>query len=544
MRVADAIGRTLGELGVSHVFGVVGSGNFHVTNALVGSGATFVAARHESAAVSMADAYARITRGIGVVTVHQGPGLTNAMTALTEAAKARTPLLVLAADTSAEAVRSNFRIGQGPMVAAVGAVAERVYTPDSAAHDLARAWHTATAQRRTVVLNLPLDVQAAVIDHFDLTLPESLAAPAPATAAIAAVADLIARSERPVIVGGRGAVLADARAPLEDLGDRIGALLATSANGHGLFAGSEWNVGISGGFATPIALKLLPQADLILGFGASLNMWTTRHGALVGANARIVQIDSDGDAIGAHRPVDVGVVADAAEAARAIAAELVQRSHGSLGFRDDPTRTAIGSGSWREETFDDASNGEFIDPRTASIALDELLPEQRTVALDSGHFMGWPPMYLRVPDPAGFVFAQAFQSIGLGLGSAIGAAVARPDRLTVACLGDGGALMAAGEFETAVRLGLEMLIVIYNDAAYGAEVHHFKGEPHDIVRFPDTDFAAFARGLGAQGATVRSTGDLKALEDWLGDPRGPFVADLKVVPTVVAEWLEEAFRSH
>lgn len=544
MHVADAVGRALGELGVRHVFGVVGSGNFHVTNALVESGATFVAARHECAAVSMADAYARVSRGVGVASVHQGPGLTNAMTAIAEAAKARTPLLVLAADTSAEAVRSNFRIGQGPMVAAVGAVAERVYTPESAAHDLARAWHTATAQRRTVVLNLPLDVQAAAIDHFNLTVPESLAAPAPATASIAAVADLIARSERPVIIGGRGAVLADARGPLEELGDRIGAILATSANGHGLFAGSEWNLGISGGFASPIALQLLPQADLILSFGASLNMWTTRHGALVGPDAKVVQIDADADAIGVHQSVDIGVVADAAEAGRALAAELTQRSHDSQGYRDEGTRSAIASGSWRDEPFDDASTGEFVDPRTVSIALDEFLPVERTVAVDSGHFMGWPPMYLRVPDPAGFVFTQAFQSIGLGLGSAIGAATARPDRVTVACLGDGGAMMAAGEFESAARLGLKMLIAVYNDSAYGAEVHHFKGGPHDTVRFPDTDFAAFARGLGAQSATVRSVDQLKAVGDWLGDPQGPFVADLKVVPTVVAEWLEEAFRAH
>ena len=92
-----------------------------------------------------------------------------------------------------------------------------------------------------------------------------------------------------------------------------------------------------------------------------------------------------------------------------------------------------------------------------------------------------------------------------------------------------------------------MLVVIYNDAAYGAEVHHFAphGLPVDLVRFPDTDFAAVARSLGLAGLTVRSRADLVPLGDWLNGPQSPgMVIDAKVVPTVVAEWLEEAFRGH
>ena len=95
------------------------------------------------------------------------------------------------------------------------------------------------------------------------------------------------------------------------------------------------------------------------------------------------------------------------------------------------------------------------------------------MAVDSGNFMGYPSMYLSVPDADGFCFTQAYQSIGLGLASAIGSAIARPDRLTVAALGDGGALMGISELETVVRLGLPMVIVVYDDEAYGAEVHHF-----------------------------------------------------------------------
>src|SRR5690606_40310549 len=138
---------------------------------------------------------------------------------------------------------------------------------------------------------------------------------------------------------------------------------------------------------------------------------------------------------------------------------------------------------WRAVSCVDHSRDGRVDPRTLSIALDDLLTAERMVAVDSGNFMGYPSMYLSVPDTAGFCFPQAFQSVGLGLASGIGVALARPDRLTVAALGDGGFLMSAQELSTAVRLQIPLLVVVYNDAAYGAEVHHFgpDGHPLDTV---------------------------------------------------------------
>ena len=213
------------------------------------------------------------------------------------------------------------------------------------------------------------------------------------------------------------------------------------------------------------------------------------------------------------------MIGDAAATARA----LLDAGVRNAGVRDDALAAEIAAGSWRDEPYVDARIAGRMDPRTLSIALDALLPDERTVAVDSGHFMGFPPMYLRVPDPAGFVFTQAFQSIGLGLASGIGAAIARPDRLTVACLGDGGALMSLPELETLARLRLPMLVVIYNDAAYGAEVHHFRphGHPVELVQFPDTDFAALASAAGARGVTVRDPDDLAAVEAWLASRDGP-----------------------
>jgi thiamine pyrophosphate-dependent acetolactate synthase large subunit-like protein len=543
--VGEAVAGALVDLGADRVFGVIGSGNYVVTTTMDARGARFVAARHESAAVCMADGYARASGRVGVASVHQGPGLTNALTGLAEAAKSRTPLLLLAADTPSAAVHSNFRVDQAAACAAVGAAVERVHTPQSALQDVERAWRRARDHRRTVVLLLPLDVQAAEVQPAASpaagTLPRP---PAPAAAAIAEAADLVQRSRRPAILAGRGAVGSDARQRLIALADAIGAVLATSAVANGLFAGHPYDVGISGSFASPTAAELLASADLVLGFGASLNNWTTKHGALIAPGAGVVQVDLDEEAIGARRPVDVGVVADAAEAAAGLLEELGRRGFQGQGFRSPELAARIARGRWRDQPYQDASTGSTIDPRTLTIALDDLLPADRALAVDSGHFMGWPVMYLPVMAAHAFVFNQAYQSIGLGLGAAIGAAVADPDRVTVAALGDGGTFMSLGELETAARLRLPLLLVVYNDDAYGAEVHHFTDRPDglDLVRFPETDIAAVGRAVGADGVTVRRLEDLKAVESWLAYPDRPLVVDAKVTPTVVGAWLEEAFR--
>jgi thiamine pyrophosphate-dependent acetolactate synthase large subunit-like protein len=548
MQVSEAIGRVLVDCGVDVFFGLVGSGNFTVTNSLHAAGAVYYSARHEGGAVMMADGYARACGKIGVVSVHQGPGFTNTLTGLTEAAKSRTPLLVLAADTPAEALWSNFKIDQAALATTAGAIAERVRGTETAAEDVLRALRRTQVERRPVVLNIPINVVEAFCADDSLAIPDwpVLEPPLPSNSSIAEVADLIASSNRPVIVAGRGAALAGAREALEALGDRVGALLATSAVGHGLFAGHPYCVGIAGGFSTSFAVQLLSEADIVLAFGASLNHWTVRHGRLFSPSAKIVQVDLDQAVIGALHRVDVGVVGDAAQAAWAIVGELDQRDVRREGFRSKVLAHEIATQRWRDEPYEDRGTAEYIDPRTLTIALDDLLPMERTVATDSGHFLGYPSMYLAVPDQQGFVFSQAFQSVGLGLASGVGAAVARPDRLCVAAIGDGGALMALGELETAARYRLPMVVVIYNDAAYGAEVHHFGplGHPVHLTRFPDTDFAALARAAGAEGITVRDSGELSPIKAWLERRDGPLVIDAKVNPDVRAEWLEEAFRAH
>ena len=547
MLVSEAIGQVLADSGIEAFFGLAGSGNFAVLNALHEAGATFYSSRHETGAVMMADGYARASGKVGVASVHQGPGFTNSLTGLTEAAKAGTPLVVLAADIPAGTLWSNFKVDQGALAATLGAIPERVRGAQTAAADTARALRRTQTERRPVVLSIPIDVvEEERHDGRAVPLWPPLEPPVPSEDSVAAVANLLAHSRRPAIIAGRGAAIAGAGEALETLGDRVGAVLATSAMAHGLFSGNPYSVGIAGGFSSSLAMRLMGEADVVLAFGASLNHWTVRHGGLFSPEARVVQVDLDAQAIGRGHRSDIGVVGDAAGAARAIACELEQRGVRGEGFRNGWLEREISEGRTRDEPYEDLGTAEYIDPRTLTITLDDLLPWERTVCTDSGHFLGYPAMYLDVPDEQGFVFPNAFQSVGLGLASGIGAAIARPERLCVAAVGDGGAMMALGELETAARYKLPMLIVVYNDAAYGAEVHHFgpMGRPVELARFPETDFAALARAAGADGITVRNEGDLSPVLDWLEERDRPLVIDAKVNPEIRAEWLAEAFRSH
>lgn len=414
--VAELIGHALAKLGASHCFGVVGSGNFTVTNALRAAGVPFTAARHEGGAATMADAYARMSDTVSLVSLHQGCGLTNAATGIGEAAKSRTPVVVLAAEATAAAVSSNFSMDQPGFARSVTADSHRVHSAASALTDVVRAFTTARDERRTVVLSLPLDVQAETAPASSVAALETLAAPSspapprPANTAVVDLVDLLATSARPVIIAGRGA--RGAGAELRALGEASGALLATSAVAKGLFNGDAFDLGISGGFSSPLTAELIAAADLIIGVGCALNGWTTRHGRLINANAKIVQIDLERQALGALRPITLGVLGDAAETASAALTELKQRgaartAGASSGHRYRSEGLAeriaassrwadvpLGEGSVSADLSGQSANGEtLIDPRVLSRELDRMLPPDRIVSIDSGNFMGYPSQY-------------------------------------------------------------------------------------------------------------------------------------------------------
>jgi thiamine pyrophosphate-dependent acetolactate synthase large subunit-like protein len=337
-------------------------------------------------------------------------------------------------------------------------------------------------------------------------------------------------------------VISDAEATLTALAERCGSLLATSVCGHGLFFGNPWSLGISGGFSSPIADELIADSDCIVAFGAQ---WTTKKGKLIASGATVAQVDVEAAKIGYQMPVRIAVHGDAKATAEALLGELDRRGMPTRsGRRDEAMRERIRAGDNHHYPHPDESSEDFIDPRTLSKAVDAILPRDRVVASDSGHFCGWVPRYLRVPNARASCLSHSFQSVGLGLPSAIGLAIANPGKLAVLGTGDGGFLMSMADLETAIRLKLRLAILVYNDSSYAAEVHYFRRQGYsvDIVQFPQTDFAAIARGFGARGATVRTLADLDPLKAWVAEGApGVFVIDGKINPDLEADWHAEHF---
>src|SRR6202521_794686 len=374
--VAAVIARDIAAFGARRCFGLLGTANFKISHGLVEAGVELISARHECNAASMADAYAKATGELTLVSVHSGPGLTNALTGIAEAAKSRTPLLVLAGDVPNGAVKNNFYIEQAEMVRAVGAVSERLHTPGSARDDMLRAVTRALRDRQTVVLSMPLDVQHTPLASNlpPLDLPPAPGRLFPDPRAVERLADALLRAQRPLILGGRGAVIAGAEQDLVALADSVGALLATSVCGHGLFSGNPWSVGISGGFSSPVAAELIAESDFILTFGASLTQWTTKKGKLLAPGAVVAQVDIDAPKLGYQMPVQIAVHGDAKATAEALLAELGKRGSSKAGRRNNAMRERIRSGDNHHFPHSDESSKEFIDLRTLSKAVDAILP--------------------------------------------------------------------------------------------------------------------------------------------------------------------------
>jgi thiamine pyrophosphate-dependent acetolactate synthase large subunit-like protein len=331
---------------------------------------------------------------------------------------------------------------------------------------------------------------------------------------------VLARSRRPLLLAGLGAYRSGAAQPITALADRPGALLTTTVMADGLYRDNPWSLGICGGFAAPRAAELIGAADVVVAFGASLSDFTLHGGMLLDPAATVIQVNLDRAPTTSR--VNLCVTGDAADVACALLDGVRAGAMPASSWRGEVAGRIgrigrIGRTGWEHEPYDDASTVSRIDPRTLSLALAGLLPVARTLVMDGGHFVGWPAMYWPAADPSALVFTgAAFQTIGLGFAGAVGAAVGRTDRTTVVALGDGGALMGLPELETLIRVSRSALVVIFTDAAYGAEVHMYRPLVADTspATFGDTDFAALARSLGAKAATVRTVADLDGLRAW------------------------------
>ena len=587
--------RALARVLASHAtacFGLMGNGNAHLIEDLAAEGVTYTAVRHEAGTVAAADAYTRISGKIAIATTTYGAGFTNTLTALAEAAQARTPMLVVVGDAPSAGLRP-WDVDQEMLAAALG-VRTYALSVTNIERTVERAASYAARLHRPVVLAIPYDIVSAEAvppeapapkpEGIDLSDPEVLAAltasvsqqaiapPAGPVSPVNAVLDhqietaahALLEAERPFVLAGRGAHLAGAGDELGALAGCLGALTASTALGRSIFPNAQYDLGVTGGFGQTAAMELVAQADVVVAVGASLNQFTMRFGDLFGPGTTVIRIDTEQVAAPATKqPITHQLLQGDARTTVAALTHAIERERARTTLeheRHGDWAVPRGTPPWREsiaglepggalrarDTGSMACADGRLDPRAVATRIGELLPEDRHVTSDGGHFLGWANMYWPVASPERMIMVgTAYQTIGLGLSTVAGVATAVPGTTIVLSTGDGGGLMALADLETAIRVADSCVIVVWNDAAYGAEVHLYgeMGLDQGPMLIPEVDFAGVASALGAQGVRVSQLADLDALESWVAaGARGTILLDCRVSRGVVAEYQREIQR--
>ena len=537
MKVYEAIAQALLAEHDGPIFGLMGDGNMSLWGAPGREPrATLLSSRNEAGAVAMADGYFRATGRVGVATVTCGPGLTQVGTSLMAAVRNRSAMVLVIGEIPPGDKNRLQSMDQRRFVEACSTRFHTITKPDNVGEEIAEAFYTARVQRCPVVLNLPMDIQERSFDWDFEYRPSNAFLPkgndVASEEALAPIVEKLISAERPIIIAGRGARNAAAKSAIVELADRVGALLATSLQAKGLFAGHDYDIGIAGAYASAPGEQLFADADFVLGVGAELGYYTT-EGGLLFPGAEVARIDI------APAPLELGILpglyarGDALKTVKSISAMLGARKVQKEGYRTDAMRAVRDAAP---EPIEKPTDG--LDPRTLLQCIGRSLPRNALVTCGAGHFLGFAAMHLPLPDDADMQFSLQFGAVGQTLPVAFGIGAAHPRRPHIVIEGDGSLMMNLQELDTVVRYKQQMVLVIWNDSAFGAEVHKLRAkgfEPTLAAWETSPDFVALAKAFGGDGVSL-------AKEDDIGDAiakglahGGLFVIDARVSPSSVSD---------
>jgi acetolactate synthase I/II/III large subunit len=539
MKVYEALARAFVAEGTTAVFGMMGDANMYWMNELDKLGVRQFEVRHEGGGLAMADGWARTDGNPGVCTTTSGPGVAQLATTLLVAARARTPMVAFVGESPAGDDSYVQRLDQRKFADACEAGFVHLAKADIAFEAVQTAFYRARTESRPILLSAPMNVQQQAFDDDEEYVPSTAllahAAPIfPNPAATAAAADVLAGAQRPVIIVGRGAIRSGAEEPILRLAETTGALIATTLMAKTWLSDrDEFHVGISGLYSTKTAMELFQESDCVVAIGAGLNKYTTEHGYLY-PGARFIQIDTKPHVImGDGRSADVYVQADATLGVRDLLKALSDRGAHQTGYRTPEVKERLTT------AFEDHQEYELepgtVDPRDLCRILDEKIPAEVGLVIGGGQNICFSTI-LMTRKRRMLLANQHFGCIGQGLTTAIGAMVATEDQPAFLVEGDAGFMMHLPEFETAVRYGLPILVVLFNDQLLGAEYHKAvaKGLNADLARITTPDLGAVGRALGGRGTLVTDLDTLRtAIDEYLADP-APTIIDARISTSVIS----------
>lgn len=522
----EAVVAALRALGVRHVFGIVSVHNIPIFDAVLRDGSIEpIAVRHEQAAVHAADGYARATGQLGVAIASTGPGTTNAMTGLFEAAAASSPVLLLTGqvDTTWYGKGKGFlheAESQVPMLRTLCRRVESVrHTEDIADTIVHVARDLLESRCQPGAVEIPIDLQyrRAAIEVPAFAPPHPLR---PDAEPLARAVELLRTTRRRIIWAGGGAIAAGATAILRQLAEALDAPVVTTVNGRGVIP-EDHPLSLGPLTAHPALQPIFERADLLLAVGTRFQGGATRNWALPLAMP-IVHIDADPGVIGRNYLAAVPIVADARVALEA----LVERLDAPA---NDPAFTA------EAMTARDAARSqvrEDIGPDHAAImdTIRELLPREGVVVRDATiPAYLWGNRLLPILEPRTSIY-PASAAIGPGLPLAIGAAVGS-GRPTVVIQGDGGLMLSIGELATLAQYQLPVILCVFNDRGYGVlrsiQARTFEGRTIG-VDLATPNFADLARAMGIEGEQVASASAFRAAFGRAVEQRRPTLIEIDV----------------
>ncbi len=540
---------------VEHVFGLIGSATMEIFDALYDAeDVNFIGVHDERTGTHMADGYARASGRPGVILAGQnGPGATNLVTGLGQAAAAFSPVVSIAGSLSSGHVyRDAFQeVDQQALFRPVTKKTWTVTHADRVPEMFREAFRVAMTPRRgPVQLNLPRDVLSTTAEFPDFQEPHtyrSQTVPAGAVSAIKEAAELLRSAERPVIIAGGGIKNTGGHVEALELAEALNAPIVTSP-GHGdaIPFGHPLNGGQMGPRGNPVASRLVKEADVILALGTRLGFNSTFYSYdNINEQAAIIQIELDPTAIGRHFPVAIGIWADAPTAAGQIR-DAIANMEGRAEVEAWTEAFKSERKAYLEQRDADAkTDAHPIYPSGLFKELRDILPRDVVVTLDAGTLCLQATDALNYWRPSSLFTPLDFGLVGFSFACGLGAKLARPERPVVSLMGDGGFGMTISELSTAVDHGINTVTIVMNNQCWGAEKAYqrdFFGARYIGADVSSPPFDKAAELYGAAGFRVEKITEVGEVVRAALACGKPAVVDVAVDPAALYSFRRDSFK--
>jgi len=560
MTSSEAFVETMVAHGTKNVFGIVGSAFMDALDIFEPAGIRFVPVQHEQNAVHMADGYARALNDpsvAGVCIAQNGPGITNFVTGVAAAYWAHTPVVVITPETGSltNGLGGFQETNQLPIFEEITKYQAHVCSPKRMAEFTNRCFQYATMERGPVQLNIPRDMFYGDL-QTTIPAPRSVEISAGGGESLKRAAELLLSAKNPVIVSGGGVVMANGVDSVVKLAEQLKAPVCNTYLHNDSFPTShELWMGPLGYQGSKAAMKTISQADVVLALGSRLGPFGSlpQYGFdYWPKTAKIIQVDTVARRLGLTKNIDVGICGDAKMAAEAISGLLAGSSPACLQTTNERLGLAKQEKeSWENElnslsvsTGDGSPNSAYgggpLSPRHALRELEKAMPKDAMVSTDIGNICSVSNSYLRFDQPASFFAAMAFGNCGYAFPAAMGAKIARPDRPSIAYIGDGAWGMSLNEIMTCVRENIPAIGVVFNNGQWGAEKKNqvdFYENRYIGTNLDNPSFAEISRTMGGEGIRVTKPEEVgPALTSLINSGR-PGVLEI-----VVSQVLADPFR--